>query len=180
MRYTSFIQGINVGRAKREAMVELRALAGELGFTHIRTLRNSGNLVFNATKNEGKNASRRIEKEINSRLDIAARVITLTAEELEVVINENPFGDIVTNPVRFIAAVVEDPAELQRLQPLVQQEWIPEMIAIGSRVAYLWCPGGVLASPLAKEVQALLGSTVTMSNWTTITKLQQLSHLKTA
>jgi len=179
MRYTSFIQGINVGRAKRVAMVELRALAGELGYTHIRTLRNSGNLVFNASSSQGKCASRRIEKELNSRLDVAARVITLTAEELDVVVSENPFQDIATNPARLMVAVVENSDELQRLQLLVQQEWIPEMIAIGSRVAYLWCPGGVLASPLAKEVITLMGSTVTMSNWTTIVKLQKLAHLKT-
>lgn len=40
------IRGINVGRAKRVAMADLRALVTDLGFTHVRTLLNSGNVVF--------------------------------------------------------------------------------------------------------------------------------------
>jgi uncharacterized protein (DUF1697 family) len=63
MKHVSFIRGINVGKAKRVAMVELRALAGELGYTKIRTLRNSGNLIFDTTRAKGKTVAGRCNGE---------------------------------------------------------------------------------------------------------------------
>ena len=45
----ALLRGINVGRAKRIAMAELRGLVAELGFTNVRTVLNSGNVVFQST-----------------------------------------------------------------------------------------------------------------------------------
>ena len=42
----ALLRGINVGRAKRIAMADLRTLFEELGFTAVCTVLNSGNVVF--------------------------------------------------------------------------------------------------------------------------------------
>ena len=42
----ALLRGINVGRAKRIAMADLRSVFEELGFTEVRTVLNSGNVVF--------------------------------------------------------------------------------------------------------------------------------------
>ncbi|AMV40773.1 DUF1697 domain-containing protein [Planctomyces sp. SH-PL62] len=44
-RQVALIRGINVGRAKRVAMAELRAMVPHLRYSDVRTLSNSGNLV---------------------------------------------------------------------------------------------------------------------------------------
>lgn len=44
--YVGFLRGINVGQAKRMPMADLRALVESLGYTGVKTLLNSGNLVF--------------------------------------------------------------------------------------------------------------------------------------
>lgn len=46
----ALIRGINVGKAKRIAMSDLRELCTNLGFTDVKTLLNSGNVVFNAPR----------------------------------------------------------------------------------------------------------------------------------
>ncbi len=51
----------------------------------------------------------------------------------------------------------------------------PEALALGARVAYLWCPEGVIASPLSETVNRLLGDAVTSRNWTTMIKLAALA-----
>jgi len=178
MKHISFIRGINVGKAKRVAMVELRALAGELGYTNVRTLRNSGNLIFDTTPAKGRIASKRIEKELYSRLNVAARVITLTVEELDKIITGNPLGETATEFSRFLVAILENPEDQSLLLPLTKQEWTPEIIALDNRVAYLWCPGGVLASPLAIAVNGVLGENVTTRNWTTMLKIDQMIKKK--
>ena len=48
-RYVALIRGINVGRAKRIAMADLRTLLAELGYVDVRTILNSGNVVFSAS-----------------------------------------------------------------------------------------------------------------------------------
>jgi len=44
----ALLRGINVGKAKRIAMADLRALIEGLGYTDVRTLLNSGNVVFSS------------------------------------------------------------------------------------------------------------------------------------
>lgn len=174
MKHVSFIRGINVGKAKRVAMVELRALAGELGYTKVRTLRNSGNLIFETTRLKGKSSAKKIEKELYSRLNVAARVITLTEEEMEQIIVENPLQDIATVPSRYLVAILESPDDGLLLQPVLEQDWTPERIELDERGVYLWCPGGVLASPLVKAVNGCLGEKMTTRNWTTMLKIDQI------
>ena len=45
-RFVALFRGINVGKAKRIAMADLRALLESMGYTNVRTLLNSGNAVF--------------------------------------------------------------------------------------------------------------------------------------
>ncbi len=68
-----------------------------------------------------------------------------------------------------------DPAARGRLEPLLKQEWAPEALALGARVAYLWCPDGVIASRCRRPSGALWATSVTSRNWTTMTKLQALA-----
>jgi uncharacterized protein (DUF1697 family) len=42
----ALIRGINVGRTKRISMADLRSLFLDLGFQNVRTLLNSGNVLF--------------------------------------------------------------------------------------------------------------------------------------
>jgi uncharacterized protein (DUF1697 family) len=48
--HVALLRGINVGKAKRVAMADLRALLEELGYADVRTLLNSGNVVFTAPR----------------------------------------------------------------------------------------------------------------------------------
>ena len=44
--FIALLRGINVGKAKRVPMAELRALLAGLGYGDVQTLLNSGNAVF--------------------------------------------------------------------------------------------------------------------------------------
>ena len=48
--HIALLRGINVGRAKRIAMADLRVVVAELGHTNVRTLLNSGNVVFDSAR----------------------------------------------------------------------------------------------------------------------------------
>jgi uncharacterized protein (DUF1697 family) len=101
-------------------------------------------------------------------------VTVLTAAELAAAMADNPLYEITDNPSRLLVFVLADPSDRSKLQPLTEQEWAPEAIAIGRRVAYLWCPAGIVESPLAAAVGRKLGDAVTARNWATMTKLHAL------
>lgn len=171
----ALIRGINVGKAKRIAMADLRAMIEGLGFSDVRTLLNSGNVVFSSSRGTPSKAAERIEKSLVSDLGVPARVTVLTAAELDETIAGNSLLDKVTDPTRLLVAVLRDPADRSKLQPLSQQDWAKEAFALGKRVAYLWCPDSILDSKVANAVNRALKDGVTARNWATMLKLQALA-----
>ncbi len=174
-RMIALIRGINVGRAKRIAMAELRDLLARIGFEDVCTLLNSGNVVFTDPGHRSGDAAARIEKAIASRLGVRAAVTVLTAEELAAAMAHNPLEAVAINPSRMLVAVPRDAPAARRLKPMTRQDWSPEAFALGRRVAYLWCPGGVIASRVAKEIDRILGEAITSRNWSTMTRLCELA-----
>jgi uncharacterized protein (DUF1697 family) len=101
-------------------------------------------------------------------------VTVLTAAEMATLVSDNPLGEVADDPSRLLVAVLKDPAHRVRLEPLAQRDWAPEVLVIGARAAYIWCPEGILASKLPDAVGRALGDGVTARNWSTITKLHAL------
>ena len=173
-RHIALIRGINVGRAKRVAMADLRALVEGLGYGDVRTLLNSGNVVFSVPAADRRGPAKRIEEGMTARLGVSARVTVLTADELAAVVAGNPLGKVATDPTRLLVTILIDPANRKGLLPLTRQKWAPEALGVGERAAYVWCPRSMLESPLFTAVTRHLGDGATTRNWATITKLQAL------
>lgn len=177
-RYVALLRGINVGRAKRVAMADLRDLVTALGFSDVRTLLNSGNVVFSGGHAQPDRIAEEIEAAIVERLRVSTRVTVLTGRTLRRVVTDNPMLDIAADPAnspRFLVAILRDPAAARAaLAPLKAQDWGAEALAVGSSAAYLWCADGILKSRLLEAVGRPLGDAVTTRNWATVIKLQAL------
>lgn len=172
-KQAALLRGINVGKAKRITMADLRALVAELGFGDVKTLLNSGNVIYTATDTEPEDAAARIERAIVAKTGIFSRVTVLPAGEVAEAIDGNPFGDV-DNPSRYLITVLRDPADRALLEPLTKEDWGTDALALGRRVAYMWCKEGVLESRLPDAVNRLLGDRATARNWSTMLKLRAL------
>ena len=173
--YIGLLRGINVGKAKRVAMGDLRALLEGLGFGDVRTLLNSGNVVFSGEKAPIPELTARIEEAFRGEFGFGSRLTLLTAEELSEVVEANPLKDVAKEPSRYLVAFLTDATDRTKLDPLTEQQWEPEALAVGRRVAYMWCPLGVLASAALEAVGRALKDGVTMRNWATVLKLHALA-----
>jgi uncharacterized protein (DUF1697 family) len=167
------LRGINVGRAKRVAMADLRALLEELGYENVRTLRNSGNVVLSGE--QGRTLGARIERALAEGLGVPSRTIVLSADELAAVVQDNPLLDQADHPSRLQVAFLADLADRARLEPLLGQDWQPEALALGARVAYMWCPDGLSKSALHKAVSDRLDDRVTTRTWSTVLKVHAMA-----
>lgn len=172
MTHVALIRGINLGRAKRVAMADLRAALGRLGFQRVRTLLNSGNVVFE-TNLSAKSAAARIERAMEKEIGVTASVLVLTADELAAAIQGNRLTRVATNPSRLFVAFLWAP--VKELDAFGKRDWGSEKIALGPRAAYLWCPGG-FETPLVKAFHKAVGAGVTVRNWATVQKLHALAQ----
>lgn len=178
--HIGLLRGINVGTAKRVAMSDLRALVEELGYGNVRTLLNSGNVVFDAAQKSKADPAARIEKALLERTGVSARVTVLSAREWESVIADNPLRVPEADASRFLVNLLRDPADRKLVAAIAKQNWAPDSIAIGSRAIYVHCTTGILESKLLAAVQRALGDRTTARNWATMLKLQALAAAKTA
>jgi len=173
-RHVALLRGINLGRAKRVGMADLRDLVAALGYRDVRTFLNSGNVIFTAPVTVRGDAGPRIQEALGARLGVSSRVTVLTAAEMTAVVQENPFRQGASDPSRLLVAFLATPEDCVRLQHLPDRAWSPEALALGSRAAYIWCPDGIVHSSAVEAVGRAAGDAVTMRNWRTVTKLHAL------
>ena len=169
--YIALLRGVNnVGAASRVAMADLRALFEGLGFGDVRTLLNSGNVVFSVPAKGRGDVRDRIEKALASKLGLTSRVTILSAREVTAAVRDNPLSHVATNPSYLLVLVPQVPSDVGRLKPLLKKQWAPEVLALGNRIAYLWCANGVAKSPLWAAVDRALERRGTARNIATLTK----------
>lgn len=130
----ALIRGINVGKAKRIAMADLRQLAADLGGQDAVTLLNSGNLLCRYPSPARLAAD--LEAGIAGRFGFSARVIALGADLLPAIIAENPLRDIASNPSRLLVAFSSAPASLAACRDLTERQTGTERLALGNHAAY--------------------------------------------
>jgi uncharacterized protein (DUF1697 family) len=174
-RYIALLRGINVGRAKRIAMADLRKLIADLGFDNVRSLLNSGNVVFGGAQVDPAEAAAMIEEALVLKLGVASRVTVLEQAQLAAIVADNPLVELASDPARLMVFVVGAAARRQLVAPLTQEDWAPEALALGRHAVYAWCPAGVLASRVVVSLNKLLGDETTARNWSTISKLHALA-----
>jgi len=170
-RRAALLRGINVGTAKRVSMADLRRLFEDLGYIDVRTLLNSGNVVFTVRNAASHDHAARVQKAIGDRLGIQSRVVILTRREIADAVEANPLASVADNPSHLLLLACADAHGIARLKPLLKERWAPEALALGKRVAYLWCARGIGVSRLWTMVNRAIANGGTARNMTTMKKL---------
>jgi uncharacterized protein (DUF1697 family) len=168
----ALLRGVNVGTSKRISMSDLRALMAGLGHTNVRTLLNSGNVLFQCSRPNAAKLIAAIESAISAKHGFSAVVTVITVKDLKQIIDENPLLEHATDHARHLVAFAPNPKLLIPLRPMLKENWTPDALAIGSRAAYLWCASGILESRLNQAFARKAGANVTTRNWATVLKLQ--------
>ena len=90
------------------------------------------------------------------------------------IVEKNPFAKIATDHSRLMIMVLTDPKDRAKLAAVAKQDWGREKISVGPRAAWVWCPEGILESPLFKALSKIIGDGATTRNFTTMTRLHAL------
>jgi uncharacterized protein (DUF1697 family) len=173
-RYVALFRGINVGKAKRIAMADLRTLLGKLGYTDVATLLNSGNAVFTGAAGTAALHSDRIRQAVLKKTGIDALVIVKSAKDLAGIVKGNELLAVATDPSRLLVAMTNDAVSLASVEALTRAAWGEERVHVGKHAAYLWCANGILESKAADALLKGLKGAGTTRNWATLNKIHAL------
>jgi uncharacterized protein (DUF1697 family) len=179
-RYVALFRGINVGKAKRIAMADLRSLFGKLGYTDVQTLLNSGNAVFSGDAAPASKHADRIRQAVLKKTGVDAMVIVKSAKDIEAIIAGNELGPAADDHSRLLVAVCSEAKALAAVKKLTSQPWGDEKLHVGKHAAYLWCANGILESKALGVLLKGLEGAGTTRNWATLNKIHALMGEKKA
>ena len=155
----ALIRGINVGGHKKVAMADVKRICESLGYTNVRTLLNSGNVIFEAKKPDA------------AKLEaaIGAKVILRTPEDLAEAVANNPFDT--SDPGHLVVMFLDG-------KPERGIDWpSPEQAHLAGRHLFLYYPDGQGRSKLTNAlIEKTLKVAGTARNWNTVTKLVALTR----
>ena len=108
MKYVALLRGINIGK-KQVKMEILRSVMEDAGYTNVKTLLASGNVIFETTEKDLAKIKNHLEEEYLKTFGFAIPVILQTKEEIESLVNKDPFKGIsVTKETRLYVTFRSD------------------------------------------------------------------------
>ena len=168
----ALLRGINVGGKNKLPMRDLVALFEEAKCRNVRTLIQSGNVVFTARAKACGGLAAGIASKISERFGYTTPLILRTADQLRDVIANNPFLTPEANEDSLHVMFLADrpaPAKVAALDP---NRSSPDRFTVRGQDVYLHLPNGVAKTKLSNAwFDSKLGTTSTVRNWRTVNRL---------
>ncbi len=172
-RWVILVRGINLGKHKKLAMADFRALLETLGYNDVRTHLNTGNAVLTT----GKTTATQLERDIAERLEVdlglSTKVLARSRRDWASMVDDNPFVQEGVEPKQLQAAFLSKAPAAAKTKSLAPDAYTPDRFAFGDRVVYLYMPNGFMGSKLPAW-EKVLGVDATIRTWNVVTKLRDL------
>lgn len=171
--YIGLLRAVNLGSHNRVNMVALRDLVGGLGHVDVRTVVQSGNVVFRGRTQAPARLEQLLERATAERLGVATDYAVRTAGEWAEVIAGNPFpAQAKSGPNRLLVMALKTAPDRKGASAFERAHEGSESIRIRGRHVYIVYPEGAGQSRLSGAViEKRLGTRGTARNWNTVLKL---------
>jgi uncharacterized protein (DUF1697 family) len=168
-RYVALLRGVSPMNAK---MPELKACFEAAGFSDVRTLLSSGNVVFSARSSSQEALERRAEKAMQGGLGRKFDTFVRPAEYLQQLIESEPFAEFDLHPsAKPVVAFLRSPAELALALP-IEKDGASILKFNGSEAFAAYVPGpngptfmSLLERTLSKNITTRTLDTVRKCAW---------------
>ncbi|MCX6241352.1 MAG: DUF1697 domain-containing protein [Bacteroidetes bacterium] len=172
-RYVAFLRGVNVGGKKVIKMEELNRIFIGAGYTGIKTLIQSGNVLFNANTNNHATLKSELENILRKELGYKVEVFLLPFNDVIDIFNSDPFRKVNKDEKKkfYISLFSGNPGKQAEL-PVFSEKGDLEVLKIKKNRAFILSReiDGKFGFPNA-FIEDITGSAATTRNWNTIAKL---------
>ncbi len=172
----ALLRGVNVGGARKIAMADLKALIEALGFKDVKTLLQSGNVVFHASEEAEADLEALLETETERRLGLKTSYLVRDAKQWRAIIDANPFPkEAQAEPSRTLVTVGRTAMPAEALDA-VRAVMLPhEKLEAVERQVYAYFGEGMGQSKAAEVLnRKAVKAIATGRNWNTVLKIGAL------
>ncbi|MFZ5892725.1 MAG: DUF1697 domain-containing protein [Myxococcota bacterium] len=166
-RYAAFLRGVSPMNAK---MSELKACFESAGFSDVKTLLSSGNVVFGARSQSEKALETKAEAAMQKQLGKSFLTIVRAVEELGQLIDDDPFGSYrLPKAAKRVVSFLREAPKAKLALPVEKDG--ARILELRERVvltAYVPSPRGAVFMNL---IEKTFGEAVTTRTWDTVCKI---------
>lgn len=169
----ALLRAINVGGTKKITMADLAGFFVALGFDQVRTIVQTGNVVFVEDSASGAELGETLASEAKSRLGLDTDFFVRSAAEWEAAVAQNPFHmEAESDPAHLVVMALKDTPDAAAVSALQAAVQGPELVRAAGNQLYVVYPAGIGRSRLTlKLIERKLDTRGTGRNWNTVLKI---------
>ncbi len=181
-QYVALLRGINVGGNNMIKMTELRDCFESLGFVHVTTYIQSGNVLFDGRKQSSAKLAAQIEAALSERFGYQSRIVLRAHAQLQAIVADAPAGfggqpDRYRYDVVFLRAPI---TAAEAIKEVPTREGVDQVFA-GDGVCYF---SRLISRASQSHMSRIVGlpsyKNMTIRNWNTTVKLLALMDARAA
>jgi uncharacterized protein (DUF1697 family) len=179
-KFIAFLRGINVGGKKKVPMTDLKICLEKAGFTDVRTLLNTGNVVFDPPAGgsiDSQTLVENIEKTLETRFGFHIDTIVKTVNEIENLVKQDPFKDVlVTKDTRLYVTFVKGDINSDLKTPYLSPNKNFQIISLNKSVVFsvLTVTRKTGTTDGMETLEKEYGKQITTRNWNTVVRIARI------
>jgi uncharacterized protein (DUF1697 family) len=174
MKHVAFLRAINVGGRAVLKMSDLQLAFARAGGRDVRTLIQSGNVIFEASAGVAPGVVRKAAAALRRKLGVEPEVVLRTLGDIEALVHRAPFTAVEPVPTTklYVAFLSCEPSVMPAL-PLISRPEALEIVGIDGREAFIVSrrkKNGFFGFP-NNFIEQQLRISATTRNWSTVTRI---------
>lgn len=171
--YIALLRGINTGGHHKVPMVDLSKAFQEMGFVRIKTLLNSGNIIFEGESAPLEALEEKIRVKLESAFGFPIPVLMRKAEDIHALIAAKPFEGIkVHKEIRLYVTFLTEVPDHHLPVPWISPDGSFRLLGIKNREIFSVLDISTYKTPDAMKIlEQSFGKDITTRNWNTIEKI---------
>lgn len=162
-----------MGGHHKVPMADLRHEMKELGFKNVKTLLNSGNIIFEGNPNKKATLEKEIAVHLEHVFGFGIPVLIRTEEEIRALVNADPFEDVDLNEdIRLYSTFLKNEPENELTLPWISEDESFRIIDIRGKTVCSVLDLSATKTPKGmNSLEQLYGQNITTRNWNTINRI---------
>jgi uncharacterized protein (DUF1697 family) len=176
--HIGLLRAVNLAGHNMIGMADLREFLAAVGMQDVRSLLQSGNVVFRSGARTAAQLERLLEEAAAKRLGLETDFFIRTTADLNAIIDGNPFPkEARQDPGHLLVVFLKEAPGREDVTALQKAIKGREVVRAIGRQAYIVYPDGIGRSRLTSAlIEKKLGTRGTGRNWNTVLKLRALAE----
>ena len=171
--FVALLRGINVGGKNIIKMAELKACLEALGYRHVRTYIQSGNVLFSTDESDQARLASQLEDALSKSFNYQSRVVVRSDEEMKAIVAHAP-KDFGSDPAtyRYDVIFLKEPlTSAEAMKSVKTKEGVDQAFAGNGVLYFSRLNSKAGQSHLSRIITMPVYQSMTIRNWNTTTKL---------